>query len=279
MIRPVRAVDPALKPATPDARRGQRGPREPIDELRAALAMLTRLPVPGSPTTQTGVRAYAIVGGLLGLAAFVPLVVLGTAVPVAAAILGVATLAILSGGLHLDGLADTFDALVAMGPDAAERARQDPAVGAAGATALIVVLGLQVAALVELLATRDVAIAAFACVAAGVVSRVVPVVLARIRATAAPQTGLGGWFVRRLTSVDVAAAVAIGLVIVIASASAVGRPELALGGVLGGVGSVGLGVGLVRVRGQLDGDLLGASVELGVATTLLTVVVAAGVPS
>ena len=281
MTRPLRAEDAAPDPAIADDRIGLfRFVREPIDEVHAALAMLTRLPLPGSPSARTGARAYAIVGCLLGLAAFVPLLALGTAFPVVAAILAVAILAILSGGLHLDGLADTFDALVGIGPDAAERARRDPAVGAAGATALILVLGIDAAALADLLVERGLAVTGVACVVAGVVSRVVPVVLARIGATATPDGGLGAWFVRRTSILDVAVAVVTGLAIVAGGALAIGRPEFALAGGLAGAGSVGLGAALVRVRGQLDGDLLGASVELGVATTLLvTAVIAAGLPS
>ena len=104
-------------------------------------------------------------------------------------------------------------------------------------------------------------------------------VLARIAATAAPDGGLGGWFVRHTAVVDAAVAAAVGLAIVVGGAFAIGRPELALTGALAGGGSVGLGVVLARLRGQLDGDLLGASVELGVATTLLvTAVFAAGLP-
>lgn len=66
----------------------------------------------------------------------------------------VALLAALSGGLHLDGLADTFDAVGASAkPDPAARREKmlavmrDPRTGAHGAAALVVVLGLKAAAL------------------------------------------------------------------------------------------------------------------------------------
>jgi adenosylcobinamide-GDP ribazoletransferase len=279
-MRPLRAADPdpglAAPPGGPGPFRLGRGA---IDDVRAALSMLTRLPVP-STGTRTGTRAYAIVGGLLGVAAFVPLWVLGPAIPVVVALLAVAILATLSGGLHLDGLADTFDALVALGPNAAERARRDPAVGAGGATALIVVLGIDVAAIAELVTASGVAVAGFACVAAGAVSRVVPVVLARIAPTTARDGGLGGWFVRRTSIADAAIAVTTGLAILVAGGLVVAQPELALAAGAAGAGSVGLGVAVVRVRGQLDGDGLGAAVELSVATTLIAMaVVAAGLPS
>src|SRR5260221_12218488 len=102
----------------------------------AAVAMLTRLPARSSGDGPDGARWFSLVGALVGCAGAVPLLALGGAVPAAAAILAIGITTIVSGALHLDGLADTADALVAIGPGAAERARKDPAVGVAGAAAL-----------------------------------------------------------------------------------------------------------------------------------------------
>lgn len=279
MIRPVRVADEGQREPAAYVAAGSRAILgRPFDELRAAMMMLTRLPLRGPPVAGTGVRAFALVGGLLGLATFLPLMALGAPMPTVSAILAVALLAILSGGLHLDGLADTFDALVAVGPDAAERARRDPAVGAAGATALIVVLGLDVAALADLLAHRGAVFAGLACVVAGSVSRLVPAVLARMARSAAEQDGLGAWFVGRTNSRDVAVVIATGLLVTLLSAAAIGRIELAIGGVAGGFGAVGVGVWLVRLRGRLDGDLFGASVEMAFALTLVATAVLAAWP-
>ena len=65
----------------------------------------------------------------------------------ATAVFAIAILALSTGALHLDGLADTADALAASDPTTAERARRDPAVGAAGAAAVVLVLMLDAAAL------------------------------------------------------------------------------------------------------------------------------------
>ena len=249
-----------------------------VEELRAALAMLTRLPVPGPLAPGAGARAFGAVGALIGLTGFVPMVVFGPAVPAAAAILAVATIVILSGGVHLDGLADTADALVAVGPVAAERARNDPAVGPAGASALILVLGLEIASLASLGSGPGPLIAGLTCVAAGAASRAVPVVvvgLARSRATA---TGLGGWFAEWTTAADAAAAGAISVLVTVACALVVHDWTLVGAGLAGGLGGVGLGLALVRVRGQLDGDLLGATVEMSFAGTVLAAAVLVGWP-
>lgn len=251
----------------------------PVGELRAALTMLTRLPVAGEAGVGSGARAFAIVGALVGLAGLGPLVGLGTPVPPAAAILAVAAMAILSGGLHLDGLADTVDALVAVGPDAAERARKDPAVGAGGAAALILVLGLEVATLTLLVTGSGPLVAGVTCVVAGSASRIVPVVLVRLAGARASAGGLGAWFAGRTTTADAQIAVATGLLIAIGGGLALGSPALLVGGLVGGIGGVGLGLGLVRARNQLDGDLLGASVELTFAATVLATAVVSGWPS
>lgn len=248
-------------------------------ELRAALTMLTRLPVAGRPGSATGARAFGIVGALVGVAGFVPLVGLGAAVPPAAAILAVATMAILSGGLHLDGLADTADALVAVGPDAAERARKDPAVGAGGAVALILVLGLDVATLTLLVSGPGPLFAGFACIVAGVASRIVPLALVRLARSRAGAGGLGAWFAGRTTTADAAVALATGLAVTVAGTLAIGEPALLVAGLVGGIGGVGLGLGLVRARSQLDGDLLGASVEIAFTATVLAAAALAGWPS
>jgi adenosylcobinamide-GDP ribazoletransferase len=277
---PVRVVEPDGGAAAIDradetvpATLADHGPmgiaRGSLAELRAALAMLTRLPLPGSPSVRTGVQGYPLVGALLGLVTLAPLLALGTTVPVVSAILAVAMLAVLSGGLHLDGLADTFDALAAIGPNAAERARKDPAVGAAGATALVLTLAIDVAAVASLLATIGALGAGLACVVAGSVSRLMPPVLARRYRAAAPPDGLGAWFVRRTARTDVIVALASSVVVALTVAVVAGWPELALGGLIGGAVALGVGAALVRLRGQLDGDLLGASVEMAFATTLL----------
>lgn len=250
-----------------------------LGELRAALAMLTRVPVGGGRAAGTGARAFGIVGALVGLAGFIPLVGLGAAVPPASAILAVAAMAILSGGIHLDGLADTADALVAVGPDAAERARKDPAVGVGGATALILVVGLEIASLTLLVTGSGPLYAALTCVVAGAASRIVPVVLVRLARSRASPGGLGAWLAGRTTTADAAVALLTGLSVAIASALAIGEAALLLASLAGCLGGIGLGMGLVRTRNQLDGDLLGASVQLAFAATVLAAAVLAGWPS
>src|SRR5690349_4417771 len=87
-----------------------------IAETRLALAFLTRLPLPlpaelGAQRIGSAVRAFPLVGGLVGgFGAFVYTVsdLLGMS-PTVSALLAIAAMVMLTGGLHEDGLADTAD--------------------------------------------------------------------------------------------------------------------------------------------------------------------------
>jgi len=114
----------------------------------SALAFLTPLGRASKPGVRT-MEWFAFVGAAIGLAvgvvwwgaskAFPPLVAAG---------LTVAADAVLTGGLHLDGLADTADGLLP--PLSRERrldVMRDPALGAFGAVALATVILLRFASL------------------------------------------------------------------------------------------------------------------------------------
>ena len=239
-------------------------------EVRAALSMLTRLPVRGVSGARTGASAFPVIGDLVGLAGLLPLVVLGATVPPVAAILAIATIAAVTGAIHLDGLADTADALLAPGTDGAERARKDPAIGVGGAVAIALVLALEAISLALLVGEGSPLVAGLACVVAAAVSRAVPVVLARLARDHAPASGLGGWFAVRATGTAVALCVGSALLVGVAAAAVLGSADLSIVGFIGGMGGgIAIGLGLVRLRDQLDGDLLGASVELSFALTLV----------
>lgn len=132
-----------------------------VAEARAlvvALELLTRIPVPVAVEATPSLRGrslhwYPLVGLILGLllaavAALLPVV------PLMAAVVLVAVWVLLTGGLHLDGLADSADAWVG-GMGDRERTlaiMKDPACGPAGVVALVLVLLAKVAALAVLLA-------------------------------------------------------------------------------------------------------------------------------
>jgi len=118
----------------------------------AALVFLSRLPLPRLELTASdagrAVPWYPAVGVALGGLAALAGVAGAAADPLLGAAVYVAAMAALSGGLHLDGLADTADAWVG---GLGERERtlaimKDPACGPAAVTTLVVTLGLRLAA-------------------------------------------------------------------------------------------------------------------------------------
>lgn len=123
-----------------------------IRDLRSALAFLTVLPLAestGAPGEALGRAFFPAVGLLLGGAAWIVWTALTAgAGPLLGAVGAVAALAILSGALHLDGLADAADGLLGV-RDRNQRLEvmRDPRTGAFGVVAVSLVLLGDVAAL------------------------------------------------------------------------------------------------------------------------------------
>jgi adenosylcobinamide-GDP ribazoletransferase len=238
-----------------------------VGTIRAALALLTRLPVGASDGMASGAAAFPLVGALVGVAGLVPLV-LGAAEPILASLLAVAAMTVLTGALHLDGLADTADALLAPDPTTAERARKDPAVGPGGAVALILVLGTQVAALASLVASARALTAGAAIIVAAVVARALPVVAVVLGRSRVEGAGFGGWFAARVGRGDAIMAVVFAALLTGGLALATRSVGVGLGGLVGAGAGLAITGGLLRGRQQLDGDGMGAIIELTVAASL-----------
>lgn len=252
----------------------------PLAELRAAVAFLTRLPIGGSTADpdRTGASAFAVVGAAIGLVAAIPLVVLGPRLPFPAAILAFLIIVLISGGLHLDGLGDTADALAAPTPEAAEAARNDPRAGAAGVAAIVLDLLLG-ASLLAAVAAADPRLAAAALVVAATGSRAAAPVAARIQRIRRPgrQVGLGAWFGTRVRVADVVAAIAT-TIVVIALATLVAGVGVWIGGASGLVVAAVVSAMIVTRRGELDGDGYGAIVEVTFICILGGIAVQAPIP-
>ncbi|OQX12716.1 MAG: adenosylcobinamide-GDP ribazoletransferase [Thiothrix lacustris] len=127
-----------------------------------ATSFLTRIPVPDlgklePPDFARAALFYPLVGLIIGGLLCVPLLLFPDATPLLLAAILTVCWAALTGGLHLDGLADSADAWLGGFGDVEKTHRilKDPLVGAAGAIALISVLLLKFAALTVLIAQQQ----------------------------------------------------------------------------------------------------------------------------
>jgi adenosylcobinamide-GDP ribazoletransferase len=236
-----------------------------VRSLRAAVSFLTVLPVAnadGGTGTRLGRAYFPAVGALVGLLAGGVLVLVeAISTPLLGAAAAVATLCLVTGAIHLDGLGDSADGLLGRG-DAAHRLEvmRDPRLGSYGVTTVVAVLLLQTAALAAMAPGR----ALVALVVAGAMSRLaaalviawVPYVrTSGLGSAASSASGRG---------LDLAAGlVTVALVAVLDWRRALVAAALVAVAVL-------LLVGLARRRlGGVTGDVCGASAELGQLAVLL----------
>lgn len=245
----------------PEPRR--RGPCTPPGiialEVRCAVALLTRLRVAPEVVDRTGSAWFGLVGAVLGALAGAVALALGDERRLLAAALALVVLALASGALHLDGLADTADALAAPNAANAERARRDPAIGAAGAAAVMLLLLADAAALASL----PVSSLLPALVIAGSVSRAVPALAAPWAPRA--EGGFGAWFAAHSGRGGSAAALGTSLAVVLLAPGLV--PAVGwLAGLAAGLGLLWL---LARRFGAVTGDSYGAAVEVAFAASLV----------
>lgn len=134
-----------------------------------ALSLLTRIPVPPLPplSAQDFGRSslfYPLVGLLIGVILGLPVWLLPQADPLVLAAIVTVLWAAITGGLHLDGVADGADAWLGGFGDLEKTHRilKDPLVGAAGTIALVAVLLLKFAALTVLIKHQLIGLIVFA---------------------------------------------------------------------------------------------------------------------
>lgn len=190
-----------------------------------------------------------------------------------AAVLAVATLAVLTRGVHLDGLADTADGLGSARPaaDALEVMRRSD-IGPFGVLVLLLVLLLQIAAIAEAVGRGTGWLCLVVAVATG---RVAATWGCRSGVPAARSEGLGATVaqsLRRFTPLGVTTltvAVAAGLSLLDDDSSRWLTARAAAAVVIGVVAALLLLQRCVRRFGGVTGDVLGALVECATTAALL----------
>jgi adenosylcobinamide-GDP ribazoletransferase len=242
--------------------------------LRLAITLFTAVPLPThhsavqQPTRSTAAAAvyWAPAIGLLvgGVAAGVLLLAdrVGHTGPLLAAALAVASIAVLTRALHLDGLADLADGLGSRKPAGQALAimrRSD--IGPFGVTTLLLILLVQISALSR---AEELGRGPVAVVAAAVAARLAIMVACRTGVPAARPNGLGALVAG--TARPWAAAVIV--LAALGGAAAVGW-IYAVAMVVGLAASLGLTALSVRRFGGITGDVLGGLAEVTAAACLL----------
>lgn len=246
---------------------------------RAAVSLFTIVPVGGPAEIDPAMAGrivlwLPVIGILLGAVASGGALAVeatghGVARRLLAAAVALAILGVLTGGLHLDGLADTADGLGSRKPtDQALDIMRKSDVGPMGVSVLLFVLLLELFALAALPQGR---VGVIALTAAAVTGRVAVVLASGL--PPARREGFGA-LIAGATTRRTRLAVGLALLAAVAAAAAAADwPALVWRGVLAVIAGLAAASLLQRTAsrrlGGTTGDVFGALIEVATATTLL----------
>jgi adenosylcobinamide-GDP ribazoletransferase len=242
-----------------------------MDGLRFAFGTLTAVPVRVTRVDRAvagrAMLLAPVVGLVLGLVAALPLAL--PAAPPLGALLAIGALALLTRGLHLDGLADLADGLGSAkpAPQALDIMKKSD-IGPFGVLALVFVIGIQTFALagVHERPAGQAAVLATACVT----GRLVLAWACRSGVPAARPGGLGSTVAQTVRPGGAWAATGLVLLAACAAGPLTGRVYALPLAVLAGLGAALLLLRHARRRlGGVTGDVLGALVETAVTAALV----------
>lgn len=239
-----------------------------MSELVRAIRYLTIVPMPREPHGEPDAPGRAagwfpVVGlGLGGLLVLVDQVMGRMLPPLPAAVLVVVAWKVVTGGLHLDGLADCLDGLAGRDREHRLAIMRDSRIGTFGAAGLVLFLMLEAVAVAELPSSVRWRV----LLAAPAIARVAPPVLARLFGAARAE-GQGAAFVASVGRLGASLAVAVALFVTFVALGPAGVVAMALA--LGA--AVAAAAFLARRVGGLTGDAFGAAVEGAELVVLLTV--------
>lgn len=238
--------------------------------LVTAFRTLTIIPLPGKDAERFSSSLYffPLVGALIGLLVYLVAWAVGGLLwwPMGAGVACVALSTVITGGLHLDGLADVFDS---MGGHTRERKLEimkDPRIGSFGVAAVVIILLLKCVAVVRLAEASHYTV----LILPYVVSRTLQVPFAVWLPYARPD-GTARQFVEGAKPVHFLAALVLAAVIGFAVAGSLGLFVL----LLAMIPVAALVPWMRRVYGGVTGDLLGMASET--IETLVLVGLAASV--
>jgi len=238
-----------------------------VSGLVVAARYLTIVPVPGrldhSPDA-LGRSAvwFPVIGLFLGATLAVTDRITSALFPtLLAALLVVTAWKLVTGGLHLDGLADCLDGLTGRDPAHRLAIMRDSRIGAFGAVGLILFLLLEIAALAELPAP----VRWRALLVAPTVARALPLLLARWHPSVRAD-GHGARFGAGVSTGATVAALALAFVVAMGTLGRVGLSAAALATLV----VLALAAFMTRRLGGITGDVHGAAVEIAELVILMT---------
>lgn len=227
-----------------------------LKDVTAAFGLLTRIPVPFlAPPRSAAAWAWPVVGAVIaGIGAVVAGLVSACGVPpIPAAGLALATMAVLTGALHEDGLADSADGLFGgQTKDRRLEIMKDSSIGSFGALALVLVTLIRCSAIGAIIASGNWGM----IVVAGALSRapmaVIMALLPNARGSGLSQTV--GQPSRQAAALAAVTSLAIALII-----AGFAGLQMAVA-----VAAAGLAVAAIASRkiGGQTGDILGAAQQL-----------------
>ena len=236
-----------------------------MSTLFDAIRFLTIIPLPGGPGGPPGRASvwFPFVGFALGAALVVLNWFFGSFLSHAlSALLTLALWEILTGGLHLDGLADSLDGFAGRDRPSAIRIMRDSRIGVFGTAGLILFFLLKGTALIDLTGP----LRWQALLLAPAVGRATPLLLARSFRPATPNEGKGSDFMTSVTGWGLG----IGLAVTLGGAGLLLWPWGLAVSVVGFTVAWAWGAFLARRLGGLTGDGLGGAVELAELAALLS---------
>jgi adenosylcobinamide-GDP ribazoletransferase len=246
-----------------------------MDAVRLAVGTLSVLPagLPSQVDRRVAGRAMLLaplVGLIIGAAAAGVVALadwLRPDVPLLTGVLGILTVQVLCGGLHLDGLADTADGLGSRRDRATRLAiMRKGDVGPFGVAAIALLLLVDVAALTGCVTAG---LGWQAVLVAGAASRATLPLACRSGVPAARPEGLGA-----MVAATVPRWAAFGVAIALTLAAGLLALPAGFGALAAGATGLVIAWSAVRVFGGITGDVLGTGVEIGCAVALLVIALA-----
>lgn len=237
-----------------------------------ALQFLTRVPVafgraPDAAETARSMVYFPLVGLMIGLLLSALAWLFAGLSPLLSGALLLSMWVLLTGGLHLDGLADSADAWAGGGGDRQRMLTimKDPYSGPIGVTTVVLVIVLKFAALVSLLELR-----AFAALFAAPLLARASLPLLFLTTPYVRPAGLGTPFAGRIPRKSAATAIVLSY---LAVALTLGLAGL-WAGLIGLAAFFVLRTFMCRQLGGTTGDTAGATVELTETAVLLSIALA-----